>query len=167
MQGEAKQIPLRRRGQGIVAYSLVDPEDFERFGDMRWHFQSDGYACHSLALGRTVFLHRAVMDMSSMNDGSQVDHINGDRIDNRRANLRVVTNAQNGQNVRSHADAKSTYRGVSWDVSRGMWRARVFHGRVELFQARFATEIEAAYAAEAYRLAHLPFATPDPRLTRP
>lgn len=54
-----------------------------------------------------------------------LDHINRNRLDNRVANLRVVTHFQNMQNRKMQRNNKSGFRGVSWDGKYGKWRARI------------------------------------------
>jgi hypothetical protein len=56
----------------------------------------------------------------------QIDHINGDRTDNRIANLRDVTNRENGMNMRRGKGNKSGRVGVSWDAVTRKWRASIF-----------------------------------------
>jgi hypothetical protein len=55
----------------------------------------------------------------------QLDHINRDRQDNRIANLRECTNAENCQNVLAHRDGTSTVAGVSWQCNRKKWQAKI------------------------------------------
>jgi hypothetical protein len=80
----------------------------------------------------TKFLvHRMAWSMvhGTIPDGMQVDHINGSRHDNRIANLRLVTNSQNGENKhKAMAHSKSGILGVSWDRGMGKWVARIKDG---------------------------------------
>lgn len=77
--------------------------------------------------------------------GEYVDHINGDKLDNRRSNLRLCTNQDNARNRTGPCKNNlSGYRGVSW--SRG-WFARINVGPKKIYLGRFKTKEE---AAEAY-----------------
>lgn len=79
--------------------------------------------------------------------GMVVDHINGDRLDNRLCNLRVCTQAQNLANGRSHRDSASKYRGVSWRPKESSWRAQIsVGGQRSRFLGQWATEEDAALA---------------------
>jgi hypothetical protein len=94
-------------------------------------------------------------------DPREADHINRNKLDNRKANLRVVTHAQNTQNLSSHSDSQSRYRGVARlsGVRAKPWQA---YGTVDgkrQYLGTFATEQEAADAAAAWRREHLPFTT--------
>jgi|SRR6516162_8902626 hypothetical protein len=93
---------------------------------------------------RYWYMHRVILGITDPK--VQADHINGNGLDNRRVNLRIVTNKQNSHNSRPHRDGSSKYRGVSWDQSRRRWRAQyAIDGRPK-FLGRFDSEVEAAKA---------------------
>lgn len=172
MTQEAKHIPLRKRGGEIVAHALLDPDDYIRFGWANWTLDVSGYAIARGAAGWAksphVQLHRLVMGLAPWHeDRREVDHINRDKLDNRKANLRIVTRAENSQNQPIQGGT-SQFRGVHYEPGRERWEARVrmrIDGRLRtVFRGYFPTEIEAAVAAERGRLAHMPFAIPDERL---
>jgi hypothetical protein len=71
---------------------------------------------------RTVQLHRVLL---SAPDEMQVDHINGDGLDNRRSNLRLATPSQNMYNQRPTSKNTSGFKGVSWENRHGKWRAQI------------------------------------------
>lgn len=82
--------------QGKV--SLVGDSDFEWFNQWKWTAMKRGntwYAVRGGFLGPKILMHREIMNAPK---DMQVDHINGDGLDNRRENLRVCTNAENGRN---------------------------------------------------------------------
>lgn len=82
-----------------------------------------------------------------------VDHINGDRADDRIANLRRATRAQNLANAKDKAGS-SRLKGVSWDKARKLWRAQIQVDCRNRFIGRYATE-EAAHAAYMVRAEEL------------
>lgn len=112
----------------------------------------------------TIYLHRFVMGLTK-GDGKIVDHINGDRLDCRNENLRLVTKAENAQN-RTRAVGALKFRGVS-KRENGRYRISVQipngGGRI---RKQFKTELEAAFAAEALRAKYQPMAQPDPELAK-
>lgn len=153
------RIPLRRRDGSLAGTALVDDEDLEVAG-VRWHMSGPGYAVRSIGGGRKEYMHRRLLGLVAA-DRSEVDHVNGDRLDNRRSNLRVVTHAENLQNRPSPKGAASPHRGVSWNGTRRKWRASVGLPTGERRQlGEFENELDAARAAAEFRRQHLPFANP-------
>lgn len=103
-----RKIPLTR---GMTA--LVDPSDFLWAGKLNWCAQSTGggrfYAARRVA-GRISLLHREIMQAGS---GQTVDHINSNKLDNRRANLRFVNSSQNASNSqKTRHPCSSRFKGV-------------------------------------------------------
>src|SRR4051794_6479842 len=90
------RIPLRRIGGQIFAEAIVDLE-YAHLARMRWYLDGRGYVSHSVTRGPELKLHRVILGLIPR-DGLEADHINRDKLDNRRANLRIVTTAQNAQN---------------------------------------------------------------------
>lgn len=105
-----KRIPLSRG-----RYALVDDEDFERLVTFRWHCDSYGYAKRSIHIGnrkhRNVAMHREILGITDSD--ILVDHMNGDRVDNRRSNLRLSTKSTNGCNRNKTRANTSGYKGVT------------------------------------------------------
>jgi hypothetical protein len=98
--------------------------------------------------------HRLVMGCT-FGDGMVVDHLNHNTLDNRRHNLRVVTQIENLQNQAGHRDRKySSEVGVSYNKRNGRWRAAV-RIRGETTQTWHKTEAEAILAARAMRVGRL------------
>jgi hypothetical protein len=151
-------LPVRRGGE-IVAQTLVDWGDFDRARLYRWKLDSDGYVRVQPRRGARIALHRLVLGLEP-GDGLEGDHISGDKLDNRRSNLRVATRAQNGQNV----PAKRGHRGVTFDASRRTtrcWRVRIGLAGHYHHVGWVDTEAEAAAAADAWYAEHMPFANPE------
>lgn len=114
---DALYIPL---GRGRLA--LIDHDDAD-LTVMRW-YSCGAYAAHRA--GRLILMHRLIMERMNQQpipDGLLVDHANGDPLDNRRANLRLATPAENAQNRKLHANNTSGYKGVCRIGDR--WQARI------------------------------------------
>src|SRR5690606_899089 len=85
-------------------------------------------------------MHHAVLNVAP---SVQVDHINGNGLDNRKANLRIVTSAQNCMNRQRQRNAHSQFKGVRPVKGKNSWRGTIkAHGKY--LQKQFRTEIEAA-----------------------
>lgn len=113
----------------------------------RFYLTSDGYAA-STHNGRPLIVHRQLLNLQYY-DGNYVDHVNGNKLDNRRSNLRVCTNQQNcaGKvNTTKRAAIKSKYKGVVWDKPTSKWRAQVGYRYLVLYLGVHDTEEQAAQA---------------------
>ncbi len=146
---------LRKR---VVDYAIVDACDYGRFRHLRWYRSGRGYAVrHNHGDGpRNIFLHREILKAPP---GRQVDHINGVRLDDRRTNLRLATNAENAQNRTLSPKNSSGYRGVSWCRGRRKWEAYVRIDGKQRHLGYYGTAEEAAQAAERHRERHMPFSS--------
>jgi hypothetical protein len=122
---------------------------------------SGGYA--RIIQPQLVLMHRLILGLPP-GRALQADHINHDKLDNRRNNLRVVSQQGNMQNMSSNRGASSAFVGVAWEEQKQRWRARVVIGGQRPHLGYFASELDAAVAAERYRLAHSPYAQPQPLL---
>ena len=153
------QVPLRRHGV-VVAHATVNTADLPLIEGFNWHQHSgESYAMAFTPgkKGHCVLMHRLILGLKYKVDSQLwVDHINRNRLDNRRQNLRVVTSSESNQNKGPAAGSTSKYRGVTWSKFRRCWRAAVDRkgaGWVAWFQ----DEDEAGAAAAAARARILPF----------
>jgi hypothetical protein len=138
-------------------FTLIDSEDYSKIKDYTWRYNKlTGYAYKTRYAGRlrgqskmvTDYLHRFILDVTDRN--TQVDHINGDKLDNRRENIRTVTRSQNQQNRKLHRDGRPI--GVNYYEYKGkkQVQARILrNGR--LYWLGFWPNEE--IAGEAYRFA--------------
>lgn len=141
----------------ILGWALVDVAD-AHLATHRWTLKDGCYALRFIARGDGTYrqerMSRRILGLGD-GDPRQADHVNGDTLDNRRANLRIVTNAQNAQNMAAHSDARSAYRGVDWFAPHGKWRARAHIGGRSHHIGYFDDEAEAGDAARVFREAHM------------
>src|SRR5574341_412449 len=126
--------------RGLV--SVLDDADYDEFGHLKWYAQS-GKTPYVVRNGARhgngereplLYLHKEIMRPSQ---GFVTDHINGDPLDNRRANLRIVTQSRNMLNQKQ-------IRGIDWN--KGKWRARIKVDGVQLDLGRYSTFEEAVAA---------------------
>lgn len=132
-----RQVPISR---GLFA--IVDDEDFAAVADWSWNAKPSSPGKHyaSRTSGRTtVYMHRVITGAVK---GEVVDHINGDTLDNRRANLRIGTLTDNAVNRRYQS--ASGYRGVFKEKSR--WRAHIYRDGKKHCLGHHLTAEEAAKA---------------------
>lgn len=105
-------------------YAVVDDDDFERINKNKWYYCTTGYARRSKYLpkykSKGILMHR---EITKAKDDQLVDHINRDRLDNRKSNLRLVNDSLNGLNRKTQVNNTSGYRGVYWSKQKNKWQA--------------------------------------------
>lgn len=138
-------IPIKNKN-GIIAYSIVDYEDYEKYGSLNWNLKN-GYA----ASGMRGTLHRFIMN-ATINDPN-IDHINGDRLDNRKINLRFVTKSFNAQNRKKKENTNSRYIGVNFNKKTNKWICELSFNYKKI-QNCFEKEEHAAYWYNCLALKH-------------
>jgi len=145
-------------------YAKVDPEDYERLAAYEWYYikgKHNFYAARASPVpksGKTriVSMHRDVIDVP---EGMLVDHVNRDSVDNRKANLRPATHAQNACNRKKFRAGTSKYKGVTFRKASGKWAARICTERKHIHLGCFENESDAAKAYDnAARKYHGEFA---------
>lgn len=154
------------RVDGDIAYvtltkgyeAVIDAADVHLVEGWSWYAlikQRTVYACrsdYSDGRLRKVRMHRALM---AAQDGFEVDHRNGNGLDNRRSsNLRLATPAQNQHNQRLSRSNTSGFKGVCWDKGAGKWMAYINLGGKGRYLGRYETPelAHAAYAAASAEL---------------
>lgn len=136
--------------------ATVDDADFDWLSKYRWHLQSAGYAARREGTGngnrgKIVLMHRVILGIPS---GLRGDHIDGDKLNNTRANLRIATAQENNRNRKPLEGSSSHFKGVCWNRQVGKWRAQIMVARRTRTIGDYATELQAAaaYDTEARRL---------------
>ena len=144
-----KEIPL-----GRTSYvAIVDDTDFEELSKYKWyalrHRTGKIYAMTTID-GRTIFMHRSLMGASKFSE--KIDHINGDSLDNQRANMRVCTNSENMMNRGITRRNKSGAKGIQFKC--GKWTCVIGFSGKAIYLGRFENldDAKKAYdlAAEKY-----------------
>lgn len=148
-----QRIPLTR---GLFA--IVDDDDYEKLAAHKWCANKANYNAIYAIRGiwdkeekKTVFvsMHRVIMGASK---GQQVDHINGDKLDNRKANLRLCESKENQWNMRPRASGS---KGVHFCKRRAHlptpWQAYITISKKRIHIGYYVSQQNAqdAYNAEA------------------
>lgn len=119
---------------------LCDPEDWDNLKECYW-IERNGYA-NSIKNCQRIIFHRIVMKVD--NSKVQVDHINGNRSDNRKCNLRICSNQENSFNKYKNSNNTSGYKGVYYDKERNKWRSSIqYNGKSLKSPKRYNTPEEA------------------------
>lgn len=126
---------------------LVSDEDYNWVSKYLWSVNKNGYAVRSVKTSdgkwSKLYAHREILNAPT---GLFVDHIDGNKLNNQRDNLRLCTSKDNQRNSKSANGSSSKYKGVCWDKSRRKWLANITVDRKSIYIGRFKTEEEAALA---------------------
>lgn len=133
--------------------AIVDDGDFEYLNQWKWHIKNNGrkkvyYAVRGIwdnkrNNNRFVRMHREILKASK---DLEIDHINGNGLDNRRCNLRICNGTQNKGNIKMWKNNTSGYKGVGYMKRLKKWRARIRFENKEFHLGLFETPQEAARA---------------------
>lgn len=131
-----KEIPLTR---GKVA--LVDDDDYAELSKYKWEFDGRYATSRRIERGKKIYMHRYILQPTKK---EIVDHANGNKLDNRRDNLRIASFQQNSANSKLHSHNTSGYRGVyKW---KGYWRAAVTYRNKQISCGYYKNKEDAALA---------------------
>lgn len=136
----------------------IDRQDYD-LSNFKWYIKG-GYAQRSVWIKSTPeskirSMHRIIVQRMIgrvLLSSEQVDHINGNKLDNRRANLRLATNQQNKWNRGSRLGSSSRYVGVAYYPVTKRWIARIKLSGTQVNIGYFSTELEAAWMRDQYAL---------------
>lgn len=145
----SKLIPLTRR-----QFAIVDDADFDWLSQFKWcalPATSNGFYAvrRASSSGGLIYMHRFILGIES----GDADHINRNKLDNRRLNLRAATRPQNMSNrlkLNRNGRASSQFKGVSLNKQLNKWHATISQKHI----GYFTSELEAARAYDAAALLH-------------
>jgi len=152
VEGNVAYIPLTK---GETA--IIDASDVDIVSGWNWSTWAIAGIANKYAVRvssnpkKTILMHRAIM--SAMH-GMEVDHVNGNGLDNRKCNLRIATRSQNAMNSRIAKNNKSGIKGVYWNKKREKWIAKITCERREIYLGEYKKIDD---AAEAYKNASAKF----------
>ena len=142
-----KQIPLNGK-YGKGKFALVDDEDYEELMQHKWIMQKRGYIINR-STRDTIYLHRFIL---KPNKGLVIDHVNHDKLDNQKINLRACSQGQNMANRKTNKVGSSKFKGVSFNKTTNKWYSKIQFNYKQFNLGYFDTELEAAQAYNAKAL---------------
>lgn len=139
-----KKIPVKNKEK--ILYALVDNVDYEYLKQFKWRIIGSGYAAYFKWVSeyknvRPFYMHRIIMDTKK---GIETDHINHNKLDNRRQNLRICSSHQNKGNLSISIKNTSGYKGVCWDKLNKKWIVNIFYNNKQFNLGRYLNKEEAA-----------------------
>lgn len=138
--------------------AIVDDEDFERVNQYKWCYMHDGRVSHTFHTGykdltkpkrpfnqknKTIRLHRFILNFP---EGMEIDHINGNVLDNRKTNLRICNHSQNLKNCKISKNNTSGYKGITWRKDCNKWFAYIVVNYKQIGLGYFFNKLDAATA---------------------
>jgi hypothetical protein len=132
----------------IAGYDiLIDDEDFEKVNAYKWHC-NETIGRKSIYFAHTgprpkhedIKLHRFIMNAPN---GTEVDHVNCNTLDNRKVNLRLCSHQENSNNRLIHQNNKCGFKGVHYDTDRKKYRAQIQNEGKKRYLGLFDTPEEA------------------------
>jgi len=139
-------LHLKYKGREDI-FTVLDIEDKDKIIKYPWglYLNKHGYKYAQVNTSSKRKLHHFILSIPKRN--IVVDHINGNTLDNRKRNLRLVDYRINSFNsVKNNPFATSKYKGVSWNKKVKKWRAFIFINNKQKYLGAFHSEIEAAKA---------------------
>jgi len=121
---------------------MVDDDDYERLSNLTWWMNGPGYA-DGWVDGKGCLMHRFIMGAKK---GQEIDHINSNKLDNRKENLRFCTHLENITRIGIRKNNSTGYVGVSKKSYGRPYRAYLRSAGIQLFLGTFDTPEEAALA---------------------
>lgn len=143
-----KEIKLSRN-----QVAIVDDIDFEQLNKFKWSAKRSGsskysygfYAARNVIENgtlRTQYMHRLILGIDGTN--LLVDHIDGNKLNNTRNNLRIATRAENNRNIGMLSNNSSGFKGVTWNKKSKKFQARIKFNNKLIYLGSFSDAIEAA-----------------------
>jgi hypothetical protein len=137
---------IKAKLKGDLVDAIVDADKFNDLNQYKWKISS-GYICRNYRLNgksKSLKMHRYIIQAP---DDKYVDHINGNKLDNRASNLRLCNRTENMRNIKV-ARGVSQYKGVSLDTRLKFkkWRSTIVIDKKQLCLGYFLTEEEAGFA---------------------
>lgn len=136
--------------------AVVDATDYDWLNQWKWYAQHTGVGRHYAmrriernGISRLICMHRFILEAP---EGVEVDHKNGNPLDNQRENLRLCNRSQNSANSRKQKRSISKYKGVT--LHQGKWRARIRPNGQQIELGCFSTQEEAGEAYDVAAIKH-------------
>lgn len=125
---------------------IVDADDFGWLSQWKWHY--GGNYASRVERGKRIYMHRVINDTPA---GYFTDHLNRDKLDNRKINLRTVTKSENGLNRDIQSNNRSGVTGVTWFERQKSWHTTLSVNGHRKFLGYFKTLDEARLARKRAR----------------
>jgi len=124
--------------------AFVDDEDFEWLNKFKWHILTGRGKIYAATGKSSKLMHRLIL--GDIPNGFEVDHIDGDGLNNQRSNLRIISHRANMQNLQNKNKMTSRFPGVSWNKRHLQWYSQIQINGERIFLGHFKIEEDAFHA---------------------
>lgn len=121
-------------------YAIVDKDDYDFINQWKWRFDMQGYSSRTIYLGggrknqiqKGIYMHNLI---NKTPKGFHTDHINRNKLDNRKSNLRTCSQSLNGINRGKPKNNKSGYKNINW--WKNAWVVELKINKIKIYAGRF------------------------------
>jgi hypothetical protein len=142
VEGDIAYIELYNKKNEPIAKAIIDREDVVKVKERKWCINDQGYVLSGAGKKRIKLHHLVYCKVP----GIDIDHKNGNTLDNRKVNLRKSTHSQNLANRGLQRNNSSGFKGVTYDKSTFGWKARIQVNGKYVYLGQFKEKIKAAIA---------------------
>ena len=115
--------------------AIIDLDNINLIKQYRWYFdKSSGYICARLTDRKIIGIHRFLLNPDKT---EHIDHINRNKLDNKKSNLRICSNQENAFNTNLNSKNTSGHKGVWYDKARNKWASEIMFNYKKIFLGRF------------------------------
>lgn len=142
------KIPLTKN-----RFAFIDRQDYDKIKQWKWTCGGSitkKFYARRYSKGKTIYMHRQIMDFPDL----EVDHVNGNTLDNRRKNLRIATHTENSKNRMVNKNSSSQLKGIWWYEKLKRWQVYIKTDRKRKYLGVFKDKI---LASKAYNDAALKY----------
>lgn len=137
------EVILYDKNQKEKCKALIDREDIDRVKDYKWYQGSSGYAQSDNVEGQRVLLHKFLMKSEGFD---YIDHVNSDKLDNRKSNLRFVTGSQNNYNREYSSNFENEDIGIYYNKDKNLWKTYIGYKNKRIYLGGFKDKKDAIKA---------------------
>jgi len=139
--GDYSEMILYSRYGTQIAKTIIDTDDIPNVINHRWFLCGNGYV--QAMIGKHCYLHRFIL---GKDNPQKIDHINRNKLDNRKSNLRFCSDIENAMNKAARSSGTSRYKGVSWSIVGNSWMVQIQRNNITYNVGYFKNEEDAARA---------------------
>lgn len=133
-------ILLYDSAYNLTGECIIDKEDYDKLKNIRWRLDGGGYAINNSNKKETLYIHRIINNTPS---NMFCDHIDKNKLNCKKENLRTVTHQLNCINVGKKSNNTSGVKGINWNKRNQKWRSRITLNNTEINLGEYTNYLDA------------------------